>query len=261
MERSDFSRSLSTFFGLITLSFGLFLLDYSGILVGPRSILTNVIIPAQGFFYKSGQALVSNFKFLVYWRSGTAKINNLEERVRELTVEALKVKDLEAENKALREQVGVPFAKGRKMVMAGVVGYSSTLMLDRGSLDGVSAGMVVSYKDIFLGRVSKTYLKSSVATVSLDPSSKITAITAKTRARGIAQGQFGSSIFLEKVLLEESLQKDDLALTSGEDGNPKGLIIGKIVEVKKEDTGLFQRAKLDPPLDFYKLDQVFVITE
>jgi cell shape-determining protein MreC len=55
------------------------------------------------------------------------------------------------------------------------------------------------------------------------------------------------------------LNNEDVVLTSGEDGILKGLLIGKISEVKKEDAGVFQSAKIGLLLDYQNLTQVFVV--
>lgn len=259
MERSDFSKGISAFFLLIVISVSLSFLDNAGILLKPRAFATTLILPAQGAFLRAGQGVGNFLSFFTFWKSGSLKINNLEMRLRELTVEAEKVKNLEAENKALREQLGIPFSKEKKMIMAGVVGFPHELMIDKGAKDGVKMGMTVIYKDIYIGKVSKALFNSSLVLTASDPLSKITGVTSKTRAKGIATGQFGSGVSLEKVVSEDSLVLDDVVLTSGEDGILKGLLIGKISEIKKEEAGVFQSAKLSIFIDYSKLTMVFVL--
>lgn len=261
MERSDFSKGITGFFLLIIVSLGLLLFDNAGLLVKPRSAATAVILPAQGFFLRTGQGVANFFSFFTFWRSGRAKIDNLEMRVRELTVEAEKVKNLEAENKALKEQLGIPISKERKLIMAGVVGFPKELILDKGLKDGVEEGMAVIYKDVFVGKVSKSLFNSSLVFTASDPMSKVTAVTSKTGAKGIVAGQFGSGASLEKVVSEDSLVMDDIVLTSGEDGVLKGLLIGKVSEIKREDAGVFQNAQLSLMLDYSKLTTVFVLAK
>lgn len=261
MHKSDFTSGFSTLLGLLILSGGLLLLDNSRLLVGPRSFLMKLILPFQGVVYGVGREASNTMSFFIFWKNGMMKINNLEERVRELTVQSERVKVLEDENQSLREQLGVPFSKNRKMLMADVVGFSQNLSINKGTNDGLKEGMTVIYKDIYLGKVVNVGSNSSQVRISTDPASKITAVTSKTRAKGIAAGRFGSAVYMEKVVQEESLSKSDIVLTSGEDGTQNGLVVGKIAEVKKEDTGVFQTAKLDLLVDFPKLISVFVLLE
>lgn len=260
MGKSDLSKNFSIIVFLIAISFGLFLLDNAGLLLGPKAVLSSAVSPIQITFLKFGQNVSNFFSFLTFWKSGSSKISYLEQRVRELTVEAEKVKRLEEENESLRLQIGVPVSKTAKMVMVNVVGNSSNFLIDKGEKDGIKEGMPVVSKDIIIGKISKVSLNRSNVLVLTDPSSKITAVTSKTKAKGIAVGQFGSGVVLDKVVSEDTLNKGDVVVTSGEDGLTHGLIIGTITEVLKQDTGVFQSAKVSMMLDLSKLNQVFVIT-
>lgn len=257
----DFTKGFSTFILLLGVTVALLILDSYGVLLRPRSFITSVLVPTQEVFIKTGKSTGSFFSMFTFWRSGSMKIEYLEQRVRELTVEAEKVVNLEAENKALKEQIGISLTKERKMLLAGVAGSSQNFLIDKGTKDGVKEGMAVIYKDIFLGRAGKVFDNSSLVTLITDPLSKVTAVTSKTRAKGIVVGQFGSGASIEKVLTEDTLSKDDIVLTSGEGGVLKGYLIGKIAEVKKEDEGVFQKATLSLLLKFSDLTHVFVVLE
>jgi len=51
-----------------------------------------------------------------------------------------------------------------------------------------------------------------------------------------------------------------LVFTSGEGETfPQGLVIGRISLIEKSESEIYQRAKLDPILDYQKLDKVFVV--
>jgi len=259
MDRSEFSKGISTFFLLILISAGLLVLDNCGLLVRQRALSSNLILPTQRAFLLTGQGFTNFFSFLTFWKSGSSKITYLEQRVRELTVEAEKVKRLEDENVSLRSQVGVPVSKNKRMVMGSVVGNSQNLLIDKGLRDGIKTGMPVIYQDVLIGKLVKVLENSSSVLVLTDPLSRVTATTSKTKAKGIVAGQFGVETILEKVVSEDVLNVGDVILTSGEDGILKGLIIGKISEVQKLDAGVFQSAKISLVLDFQKLNQVFVV--
>jgi rod shape-determining protein MreC len=218
-----------------------------------------VILPTQKVFLNVGQGFTNFFSFLTFWKSGASKISYLEQRVRELTVEAEKVNNLTLENESLRSQLGVPVSKNKKIVMANVVGTSVNLLIDKGQKDGIKEGLPVVYKDILVGKTTKVLENSSTVLILTDPSSKVTVTTSKTKAKGLLIGQFGVGVLMDKVVSEDVLSSEDVVVTSGEDGIIKGLLVGKIAEVKKEDAGVFQSAKISLLLDYQKLNQVFVI--
>ena len=67
-------------------------------------------------------------------------------------------------------------------------------------------------------------------------------------------------MFLDEVLQEVNLYKDQIVITSGEDEiYPAGLLIGKIDSIEKNETAIYQKAILKPFLDYRTLDTVFIV--
>jgi rod shape-determining protein MreC len=54
----------------------------------------------------------------------------------------------------------------------------------------------------------------------------------------------------------------ELVITSGLGGKfPENLVIGRVVEVERNEAELFQRAVIQPAVDFKSIEIVFVVTE
>jgi rod shape-determining protein MreC len=54
----------------------------------------------------------------------------------------------------------------------------------------------------------------------------------------------------------------ELVVTSGLGGKfPENLVIGRVVQVDRNEAELFQRAVVQPAVDFNALELVFVVTE
>jgi len=67
-------------------------------------------------------------------------------------------------------------------------------------------------------------------------------------------------LILAEVLQEIKLLKDQTVITSGEEEVfPADLIIGKINNIEKDETAVYQKAILEPLVDYKSLDNVFVI--
>ena len=86
----------------------------------------------------------------------------------------------------------------------------------------------------------------------------------ETNASGVIKGEGGDGMILDEVLLSDSLKKDDLVLTKGNQdlsgvGFPPGLAVGKIASISKNASDLFQKAEVKSSLDFTKLDKVFIV--
>jgi rod shape-determining protein MreC len=62
------------------------------------------------------------------------------------------------------------------------------------------------------------------------------------------------------VLRKEDIKPEDVIVSSGLDGvYPKGLLIGHVVYVDKDNPGVFQDIKVIPYVDFEKLEEVLVV--
>ena len=58
------------------------------------------------------------------------------------------------------------------------------------------------------------------------------------------------------------MQEGDLLLTAGGPGFfPKGLSIGRVVNVSKKPTGMFTAAEVVPAVNFSRLDEVMVVLD
>jgi len=87
-----------------------------------------------------------------------------------------------------------------------------------------------------------------------------------SRAAGIVRGQFGDTLVMDWILQTEDVKIGDIVITAGlaiggdvRSLYPKGLVLGKVVEVTKGDTGTFQRAILVPAVDLRHLENVLVV--
>jgi len=140
--------------------------------------------------------------------------------------------------------------------------WFKSITIDQGAADGVEPGMPVITDEGVVGVVSGTSPRFSRVLLMIDPQSQIDTYTQRSRARGSARGGADGSCSLQYVLRESDIREGDDLLTSGLDGiYPKGLRIGKVAKVEKEQYGLFQRVEVEPAVDFYALEEVFVLLE
>lgn len=256
------SKSKKYFLLLVIISAAIFLLGSFGIFNRLRGGAEKLISPLQGEVYSTWQKTESGVNFLTFWKNGTNKIKNLEERNRELTVKAVKADFLEKENKILREQLKVEKEPDKKKILAKVIGLKGKLKIDKGSNDGIKKNMAVYFNNFLVGKIVELNPSSSIVELPTDSKSKISVITEQTKAKGILLGQFNNGLSLDSVLQEEELRLGDQVLTSGEEGNlPSDLIVGRITKVEKKESSLFQRATVEPSIDYSSLKVVFLIKD
>lgn len=178
----------------------------------------------------------------------------LEARVSTLAVDYVRLRALEEQNRSLQALTKFLNATGYDQVPARVIARSvdprnATVLIDRGSKDGMEAGMAVVMEDgIFIGKV--TELRERVATVTLisDERSRIAASRpGRHRLLGLVEGRSNNVARLTLIPQAEDIKINDLIVTAGtEDKIPADLIIGFINDVEGKPTDPFKNASLEP---------------
>jgi rod shape-determining protein MreC len=122
---------------------------------------------------------------------------------------------------------------------------------------------VISPEGILVGKIIKTDKRISTMILPTDTSFQTAgAIFTKSGEKtvGIITGERGLGIKMEFIRQGEDIDKDDIVATSGLEFNmPKGLVVGKIAEVNREDKVVFGTAVISPPLSYENLSVVMII--
>jgi rod shape-determining protein MreC len=255
------SGRLTIFFVFFVLSIFIFVFSKAGWMDGVSGGLQFVFLPVQrmtdGFFR----------------REDTTELGRLKSENAVLRVEVAKMKAIEKDNAALRDQFAQSNLNPERLLPAYVVGMPAFLprvfaveevIIDRGSVDKVKVGEVVVYKDILIGRVVRISPHLSVVDLISHDGISFTAGTSKTSALGVLSGKGGGEMVLENVLLSDRLEKGDTVVSKGDvgaggDGVPAGLVVGKIVSVKRQASSLFQSAEVERLAYVERLKMVFVM--
>lgn len=242
---------------LLTLSGLIFIGDKVGVLGPVRTAATVVTVPVQGALYSVQQSTFDLFSFLTFWKSGEARIKNLELRLAEAGSQQARADALAKENADLRAQLGAPASLGKKLLPAPVLGQGRYLEIGVGAGDKVAVGQTVVYLNYLIGRVAKISGRESFVALPTDSDSKVPVVIGT--AHGLVIGQFNSSAIITQIAQNENLQSGDTIMTSGEGGTYRpGLIVGQVGEIKNDSTALFKQASVTFPLDFERLGTVFI---
>lgn len=184
---------------------------------------------------------------------------------------------LERENAQLRDQQGQSqiyidlFNRAREApdlerLTANVIGRDTSpvfrsLIIDAGSADGVQVGMPVESASGLVGQVYRTTAHSAQVLLISDNISSVAGRLSNSRASGlIAGGGAGGLLTMNWIELDAVIQNGEAVFTSGLSGKfPPDLVIGRIIEVNRDEAELFQQAVIQPAVDFDTLEVVFVI--
>jgi rod shape-determining protein MreC len=189
----------------------------------------------------------------------------LKNEIKRLQQENLSLREMALANIRLRKLLGFRKSSSLNLVAAEVVGVDSSLyfksiIIDKGVKHGIKKDLAVISPDGVVGRILKTMDSFSVVLLLFDQNFALDAMVQRTRSRGIVEGAGKNLCKMKYVLGSEDIRNGDVVLTSGMEGVfPKGIMIGKIVSVKRGEGSLFQNIIIRPNFDFRKLEEVFVV--
>lgn len=187
-----------------------------------------------------------------------------EEKLRQLAVSQNDLLACQEENEKMRKLLGAPLPPKWKFMDARVIGQvNGQLRIDKGQAEGVKEGANIISENILVGKVVNLGANDAWAQMVNSPESKIPVVVKKpgsagVQARGLLIGQ-GGGLLLDRVLQSEDIQKGDLVVSSGEADWLPELLIGTIAEVLPKTAEVYQKAKVEPLVDYDKLRIVFAV--
>ncbi|MDP2659382.1 MAG: rod shape-determining protein MreC, partial [Dehalococcoidia bacterium] len=138
-----------------------------------------------------------------------------------------------------------------------------TVVLDKGSSDGVGMGMVVVSSSGLAGKVVELSDRWSKVLLISDPRSSVNGMLQRSAdgSKGILQGQPDGLLRMKYLQAESGVQKGDVVVTSGLGGGfPPGLFVGWILEVSYSDGQMFHEALVRPAANLSDLSDLMIVT-
>jgi rod shape-determining protein MreC len=143
----------------------------------------------------------------------------------------------------------------------------TTLTLDIGHAQSVREGdPVLGFTDGILGLVGKVYdadYDTCRVLTLIDPRCQVGVLVEDTGDAGLLRGQAPANLSCSVEYLDRRLERLEgrVLVTAGTGGKyPRGIFIGRITEVVRKRFGLFQETYCQPHINFFTLDEVFVLT-
>ncbi|OQY45950.1 MAG: rod shape-determining protein MreC [Anaerolineaceae bacterium 4572_78] len=253
---------------ILLVGFGLDRLGYIHVI---RGFIQTVVQPAQVLVAD----LFSTVEEATTPQESLEQLNHENELLRfeinRLLVENIRLREVEQENKRLRELLNytrnnadidytVAAVNGR-VIGSDPSNLIFTIYINIGTRNGVAKGMPVATSRGLVGRVSQVGPNVAQVILLIDPTSSVNAIIQSSRIHGIVKGEIGGMLLMENIVQGAVVSPGDLILTSGLGGNfPDKLVIGQVIEVFQRDLDLFQTARIRPTVDFDNMETVLVLT-
>lgn len=138
-------------------------------------------------------------------------------------------------------------------------GLNATLLLDKGSSDGLKSNAAVLTSGYFVGKLTSVSEHSCEATLIFSHSSLVPINIAGNSEGGLLQGGL-EGLAVTDIPISAKVEAGQDITTSGLGGDlPSGLLVGKVGVHLGIEGDLFQKVKVDSPINPYQINYVSVI--
>ena len=191
-----------------------------------------------------------------------------------LAAENSRLQEIRRENESLTALLQLRAGLDFSTVATSVIARESSefrrlVVIDRGSDDGIAVGDVaVAAGGALAGRIVEVGPASAKVVLLTDGDSTVIGQLSTNAATGEVVGELGGVLIMRQIDASETVAVGDEVVTAGiELGGgvrspyPKGLLVGQVVDVKRDANDVVQTAYLQPAAQLDKLEFMLVITD
>jgi rod shape-determining protein MreC len=226
-----------------------------------------LVSPAERLSAFSGHGLRGVWAEYVDLRHVRAQNQDLEKQLARLRLERAAISEDAVEAQRLRALLDFRQHYISSTVAAQVIGTSGSdqsrlLILDKGSKDGLKAGMPVITPDGVVGKLRDVFPGSAQLLLLNDPTSGAGVLLQSTRIRAILRGSPQGAIVINNLTPDSRIKPGEVVLTSGGDQVfPRGLAVGTIESIKPDlEHQPYTTITLKPAANLNQLEEVLVVT-
>lgn len=260
--------------GIVTVIILLLLIFLSNVEVNKlsylESVASSIINPVQRVFVDLRNKLQGNSAYFSNMETIMQENEDLKLRNSELETELRELEMIKAENTKLQEYMNLTDKYSSYSTIPAYVinrdvsNYSSTLVLNVGTNDGIKEKMTVIADKGLVGYVISVSENTCKVQVIIDSASTVSCTISTTDESIICKGTLENDQVLRASYIPtgaELIQGDNV-YTSGVGGiYPKGIIIGTIREIITTSNITDRYAIVEPAVDFSKIDTVLIINQ
>ena len=207
------------------------------------------------------------FTGIVFYHRNFIQNERLKKEINFLTSKINEQRELYSQNQRLRDVLAFKQHSPYKVIAANVIGrspdsWSSMVILDKGSYHGLERNMpAITYLGL-AGLVVETTPYTSKVMLINDPDIGVSVMAQRSRQEGLLSGALGNSLIMKYLPLEADIKVSDIIVTSGlTEKYPKGLLVGTVVEIGDEFSGLSRYAIIKPAVDLSNIEEILIIVQ
>lgn len=272
--RKNGKRKVAVWIAIVVITLGI-ALGIFNVSKNETSVLENivkvVVTPVQKLFTGISNGISDFFGYF-------AKVDGLQTEISSLKKENADLKDsltkseiYSKENEKLKKLLDLKNTNSNydietvEIISRNPSNWYNTFTINKGANDGISPNQaVVSSGNTLIGRIGDVGATWATVVMLTEPDHSAGAQIVRSEEYGVCEGDTGLSqdgkckiTFISK---NANILVGDIVVTSGLGGiYPKGLIIGKIDEIRPDTQGISQYAIVSPKADISHLRIAFVI--
>ena len=234
-----------------------------------QDICNIFVMPIQNGFTYLKNKISGNDSFFADMDTLKAENEELKKKNSELEQSLRELEIIKAENETLKEYVNLKDKYAdyntipADVINRDISNYSSTIIINVGSEDGIKEEMTVIADSGLVGHVISVTNNTAKVQTIVDTASAVTSTISTTDDTIVVQGTLEDKSTLRATFIptDAVVLQGDSVETSGIGGiYPKGIHIGTITEVVNTSNITDRYAIVETAVDFNKLNTVLVIT-
>ena len=271
-------KLLKSRFFLISLAVSLLLSIVPGVLCAMgqgsyiRSALVTVSTPFRWAFTKVGEGLSGfsmYFRTLEDLRDENDALRAELEGYKNLVYDAELIQD---ENKFYNSFLGIKeehidfLFEDATVIGRESTNYRTVFTLSKGTLHGIEVNMPIITKDGLVGHITEVGATWSKAVLLTETASAVGGFVERSGVLGVVEGTYElrTEGLCQMVYIEpdSDIRVGDKVVSSGIGGvYPRGLMIGKITEIKMDEASRTLTATVEPAAELDSISKIMIITE
>lgn len=237
----------------------------------PEQFIKDTVSLTEKVFNKPAQYIAGFFNNISDLKDTYKENQILKSKLDKYVELSVREKDLEKENKELKELIGATKdLSDYESIQATVTirdpdKWQQIITIDKGSTNGVEKEMAVITAKGLIGKI-KNVSKFSSTVQLLSASDRTNRISAKIQQKNTVFGLIEGydvekqTLLFKRIPSNAKVKKGQTVVSSGLGGVfPKNLVIGKVEEVEPDEHGLTQTAYIKPQADFNDINHVIVV--
>lgn len=267
-------RRLIVFGGLVGTSLLMLLVSNSGPVQELRRGVNFAVAPVQGSLADGTRSVTEVLGAIGEIEALRRENIELRDSVQQLQDQVAAFEAMAEEHRRLTRLLEVRDRIDHATVAAGVIARQATqfervLTIDRGATSGIREGApVLSEGGALAGRISEVGENWASVMLISDTRSLVIGLDSRTRATGEVTGRLSAPLSMANIPRTDRIEVNDRVVTAGialgrrfQSAFPRGIPIGRVVDVQAEPGAIVQTALVQPSADLDGIEDVLVLVD